>query len=105
MFAIVTSDAKDYQNKARGFRYVIFDLFGTVLDRNPASVDREFFSSSKRATDAMWKALNEIDALEVTRKGIERERRNHESEMQRVHRDMEALVAKGFAKDKQQVPT
>lgn len=38
LFAIVTSDATDYQGKTRGFRYVVFDLFGTVLDR-PALED------------------------------------------------------------------
>jgi hypothetical protein len=31
LFAIVTSDAKDYQNKPRGFRYVIFDVFDSGI--------------------------------------------------------------------------
>ncbi|KAH2035914.1 hypothetical protein KXW51_006159, partial [Aspergillus fumigatus] len=29
LFAIVTSDALDFENRKRGFRYVIFDVFGT----------------------------------------------------------------------------
>ena len=33
LFAIVTSDALDMDNKRRGFRYVVFGLFGNVLAR------------------------------------------------------------------------
>src|SRR6478736_418130 len=66
LFAIVTSDAIDHENRKRGFRYVIFDIFGNVVERNPASLDREFFRTSDKATKAMWDALNKIDPLEVT---------------------------------------
>lgn len=33
LFWIITSDALDMNNTKRGFRYVIFDLFGTTLAR------------------------------------------------------------------------
>jgi hypothetical protein len=92
LFAIVTSDAKDHQNRSRGFRYVIFDLFGTVLERNPSSVDREFFTSSARAEKAMWTALNAIDAHAVTLTAIENAERHHAAEMQRIRLDVARLA-------------
>ena len=63
LFAIVTSDALDMHNTKRGFRYVIFDVFGNTLDR-PKLEDA--FRSSEKATQAMWDALNAIDAKAVT---------------------------------------
>jgi hypothetical protein len=98
LFAIVTSDAKDFENRTRGFRYVIFDLFGIVVERNPASVDREYFTSSARAEKAMWSALNDIDAVAITREGITRETRHHIAEMERVGADIDRLIAGGRLK-------
>ena len=78
LFTIVTSDALDMHNTKRGFRYVIFDLFGTVVSR----VDLEHaFTSSERATKAMWTALNEIDAVELTLKAIDNAERHFASDM------------------------
>ena len=93
LFAIVTSDARDYQNKARGFRYVIFDLFGTVVERNPDSVDREYFTSSARAEKAMWEALNAMDAVAITRAAIDNAAKWHAIEMDRCRADVAKLIA------------
>lgn len=78
LFAITTSDAGDYQNKTRVHRYVIFDVFGTVLERPTIE---ESFRTSKQALAAMWKAVNAIDAKAVTLAAIERAKQRHESEM------------------------
>ena len=93
LFAIVTSDAKDFENKSRGFRYVIFDLFGTVIERNPSSVDREYFRTSEKAEKAMWAALNAMDAADITRKGIANAERQHTSEMERCRTNLAKLIA------------
>jgi hypothetical protein len=85
LFAIVTSDAIDYQNTKRGFRYVIFDVFGTVLDR--PTLD-ETYTSSERATKAMWEQLNAIDAKAHTLAAIEKQRRQHGEEMDRLAADV-----------------
>lgn len=70
LFAIVTSDALDHDNRKRGFRYVIFDLFGHTVDRP----DLEYaYTTSQRATQGMWDALNKIDAKALTLVAIERE--------------------------------
>lgn len=95
LFAIVTSDAKDHQNKSRGFRYVIFDLFGTVVERNPSSVDREFFRTSAQAEKAMWAALNDFDVVKLTCEAIANAEKWHAIEMERTKADMYKLVADG----------
>jgi hypothetical protein len=95
LFAIVTSDAKDYQNKSRGFRYVIFDLFGTVVERNPSSVDREYFRTSAKAEEAMWAALNSLDVVKLTCEAIARAEKQHASEMERTKQELYKLVADG----------
>jgi len=63
LFAIVTSDALDMNNTKRGFRFVVFDVFGTVLER-PKLEDS--YRTSDKAAKAMWNALNAIDAKAVT---------------------------------------
>lgn len=93
LFAIVTSDAKDFENRSRGFRYVIFDLFGTVIERNPSSVDREYFRTSEKAEKAMWAALNSLNAAAITRAGIEQAENNHAQEMERCRADLAEMIA------------
>jgi hypothetical protein len=91
LFAIVTSDAKDYENKTRGFRYVIFDIFGFVVERNPAKVELEWFKSSQKATKAMWEALNRLDAYAITRDAIDRTERHQAQEIARLRGELSAM--------------
>lgn len=51
LFYIITSDAMDMNNTQRGFRYVVFDVFGAVVSRLP--VDQCF-----RTSDQARKALS-----------------------------------------------
>jgi hypothetical protein len=67
LFAIVTSDALDWNNTRRGYRYVVFDVTGRVVSR----VDLEdAFKTSRQATKAMWAWLNEADAKAITLEAI-----------------------------------
>lgn len=78
LFAIVTSDALDMRNTKRGYRYAIFDLFGNVLDRP----ELEFaFSTSRAAEKAMWAALNDLNATQITLDAIARSRIQHNAEL------------------------
>jgi len=88
LFAVVTSDAKDYENRSRGFRFVIFDVFGNVVQRDTD----QWFRKSEQATKAMWEALNALDAADLTHKAIERAIVQHASEMERLERDIERLA-------------
>ncbi|WP_407156325.1 hypothetical protein [Bradyrhizobium sp. STM 3557] len=71
LFAIVTSDSLNFENTKRGFRYVIFDIFGCVIDRTTIE---DAFRRSEQATKAMWDALNVIDAKAHTLAAIEKRR-------------------------------
>lgn len=63
LFSIIESVAGDYQNKSRGFRFVTFDLYGTIVnDRVSADVNR-LHSSAAKAEREMWEFLNSFDAL------------------------------------------
>jgi hypothetical protein len=93
LFAIVTSDAKDYQNRSRGFRYVIFDVFGNVVEDNPDRIERGWFRTSDKAAKAMWDALNKLDAPAITRKAIENARRYHADAMARLEGEIVKISA------------
>lgn len=69
LFAIVTSDALDFENSRRGFRYTLFDLFGTVISRIALE---DAFRTSQQAEKAMWAALNATAAKSVTWDAIQR---------------------------------
>ncbi len=95
LFAIVTSDAKNWEKTQRGFRYVIFDLFGHVVERNPDKVDSEWFRTSERATKAMWQAVNALDAAAIAREAIERANRQHAADIERIRADVDKAIADG----------
>lgn len=78
LFYIVESCALDMNNRSRGFRYVIFNLFGEVISRP----DLEHCErTSEAATKAMYRWLDTVDALAITHQAIEHAERNHALEM------------------------
>jgi hypothetical protein len=90
LFGIVTSDALNFDNTRRGFRYVIFDLFGTVLDRPDLE---HAFTSSEKATKAMWAVANAIDAKAVTLAAIEKAANDYAHEMYELRETVERIAA------------
>jgi hypothetical protein len=92
LFAIVTSDALDYQNTRRGFRYVVFDVFGTVLSRVKLE---EAYRTSAQASKAMWEYLNSIDAKAVTMAAIEKRRIEAARELDELAARVNAVKAEG----------
>lgn len=61
IYWIVESAAKDHENKMRGFRFVAFDLFGTVLQR--ASLEG-MTSTSAPAKKQFYMWLETFDAVD-----------------------------------------
>ena len=61
IFGIVESAAKDPDNRQRGFRFVVFDLFGTVL--NDRDHDDAMHGKSDKAAAAMAEWLESFDVL------------------------------------------
>ncbi len=91
LFAMVESVALDWDNTRRGFRYVVFDVFGHVISR----VDLEHCWHTKaQATEAMWEFLNTCDAPALTLEGIEREDRRHAMEMDHLRSKLAELQQK-----------
>lgn len=67
LFALIESVASDPDGRSRGFRHVIFDITGRVLDRPHLD---ELEKTSAKAKKNMWEHLNAIDEAEVTREGL-----------------------------------
>lgn len=88
LLAIVTSDALDMNNTRRGFRYVVFDVFGTVLARPHLA---EAFPTKKRTLKAMWAALNSIDAKAHTLAAAHESASAYATEMQQLRDKVQSL--------------
>lgn len=78
LFALVESLALDMHNKRRGYRYVIFNVFGSVVSR--VNIE-DCHKSRKAAEKALWKALDSIDAQEITAQAIDQQERNYAMEI------------------------
>ena len=99
LYAIVESCSGDHEHKTRIFRHVIFDLFGNVIDRpnmNRDDANRPSRSQAK-AMDAMWKALEAIDADAVTRAAIESHRASYARELAELTNRLDAVKAEKIA--------
>lgn len=81
LFAIITSDALDHQNTKRGFRYVVFDVFGNVVARTEME---QAFRRSEQAQKVLSKLLQNIDATGLTYTAIDRAKRQFNDEMLRL---------------------
>lgn len=91
LFALVESLALDMHNTWRGYRYVIFDVFGSVV----SPVDIKYcFKSRKAAEKAMWKTLDAMDALEITAQAIDRQERNFAMEIAQARATLKRLSMK-----------
>lgn len=88
LFALVESVALNMDNTARGYRPVIFDVFGNVIDR-PQLADS--YKSSKAAKAAMWDTLNKLDAKEITRKAIDQAKQNYAREIKEMRQKLKAI--------------
>lgn len=64
LYAIVESSSGNSDHTTRIFRYVIFDLFGTVVERPDIE---HSWKSSAAATKAMWAMLDKLDARQIAR--------------------------------------
>jgi hypothetical protein len=68
LFAIVESVSLDMHNTKRGYRPVVFDIFGTIIGR----CDLEHtYRTSKQALKAMWDTVNAIEPKAHTLKAID----------------------------------
>lgn len=91
VFWLIESTAMDYQNTTRGFRYVIFDVFGNVIDRPELG---EGFRTSNQARKAMYKALTNINPYKVTATGIKNRMAGFKAEIDGLKTQLQSLKQK-----------
>lgn len=90
LFAITTTDALDMNNTRRGYRYVIFDVFGNTISRP----DLEHSFRTREACDkAMWNVLNNLSSEQITLDAIASAEKNHADEMQRMRETLVQIKA------------
>lgn len=75
---IITSDALTADNSRRGFRYVVFDIFGNVISRHNLE---DAFKTSKAAQKALREFLSTVDAKALTLEALGRVERNMTRDM------------------------
>lgn len=84
LFAIIESCAATYDGSKRGFRPVIFDLFGNTLPHR-RSLDN--LLSSKAAAQADRDAiLATLDAKQINLDSIDRQRKYHAEELDAIEK-------------------
>jgi hypothetical protein len=84
LFALVESVAEDMGNTTRGFRFVMFDLFGTVINDRKDTLHR----TSDKARQALAEWLEAFDVADHYRKTL----RNRAERMQREAADLLAAA-------------
>ena len=94
LFAITTSDALDMNNTKRGYRFVVFDVFGTVVHRDKLE---DAYKRREQCDKAMWAFLNSFDAIFHTRDAIVKSRFAYEQELTALHDTVTAIEAKQTA--------
>lgn len=72
IYTIIESVALDPDNTRRGFRPVLFDVFGTVIDRVPL---KNAHRTSDAARKAMHATLDALDVAEHYRQAIDDKRK------------------------------
>jgi hypothetical protein len=92
LFYIIESCALDMHNTRRGFRPVVFDLFGNVVN-NRAKLE-DCLSSRRSAERVLWQEVNAMDPVALNLAGLERERKYQVEEWSRMERDITAGVQK-----------
>lgn len=61
VFALVESVSGDYQHSTRGFRFVAFDLYGTVINERVSASSETLHRRSEQAEKDMWQFLDSFD--------------------------------------------
>ena len=87
IFGLVESVYKYYTRTQRGFRFVLFDVYGNGINRDTET----YYSSSKKALDAMWVTVNALDAVQVTLNALLEDMQRTEKKLADLH----AIIA-GF---------
>ena len=78
LFYIIESCALDMHNTKRGFRPVVFDLFGNVVNDRPKLED--CLTTYKAAEKVLWVEINALDPITLNLAAMRRERKDRTEE-------------------------
>lgn len=81
LFAVIVTDAMNWENTRRGYRYQVFDVFGTTVARVPIE---DAFATRKACETAMLTELKAMNPREITSKGIEHANYWHAREIEKL---------------------
>ena len=80
-YMILESGSMDFENSKRGFRVVVFDVFGDVIHRQSLE---DMYSTSKQALKEFDKWTNSFDALAYYRERLARESKQLQKQAQQL---------------------
>lgn len=82
LFYIIESCALDMRNTKRGFRPVVFDLFGNVV--NDRANLEDCLRSREAAEVVLWREVNAMDPIALNLAALQRERKHQIEEWARM---------------------
>ena len=88
LFWIVESTARDHENAARGFRSVVFNIFGEVVNRVDLS---DMVKTSDKARGLYRNWLESFDIVAHYREALESRAKRLETEAQQYREALQAL--------------
>lgn len=94
LFYIVESSFLNYDKTERGFRYAIFDIFGTSIARLPVE---DAFKTSDKARKAMWTELESFDVQAHYAKTLEEIARRADRQAQEAREIVSQLTEEALA--------
>lgn len=92
LFSLIESVVLDMNSTQRGFRYVVFDVFGSVLEH--ASLD-DAYKTRNAAAKALAEYLETLNAVQITRQAIARQRKLQEREWAALLAKLDEIATQG----------
>ena len=88
LFGLIESVYLTYKKTSRGFRFVIFDITGNVVER--ADLDSTY-SSAKSAKKYMYEYLETVDPKEITKKALQDKKKYLLRDIEKIDEDINSL--------------
>ena len=88
LFWLIESCSLDMNNTKRGFRFVVFDIFGNVISRVGLE---DAFKTSKAAKTMLKAFLDNVDADKVTKEGIKKFKKHNDASLAYLNEQLKQL--------------
>ncbi len=94
LFWLIESCSLDFHNRERGFRFVVFDLAGTVIERANLTATYSTRKAADKALRSYLATMTPAAVASVTAAAIARSQRNTASEIKDARTALNAAIAK-----------